>query len=436
MTARLSLRPPSTTPDAGRDRGAFRGRTNHQRQSAASREKVGRRGEFPERETVDRVYPSSWKKETGPIREYLDMAFAEGLRLSSADNDRYTLRRYCRFLKERFNKDLPEAGWQECASYRNYLLGQNLKKRTITHYVDIIRRYYLLRVRRSGDPYALDTYTKIRVIGRNLQNNTRWEGHTPFSPETLRRIVRAAQSYKQIRCNCHLVDSEDRVVIMTFLYTGGRSAFYGLRVKEIDFDRGEIRTRVKGGHLIVIPLHPKLAEVLRRHLATRKYQSPFVFRKGGDPATLEGQIANRVNALHACKRVQRAAGLKESVYPYRFRRTFAVMARELGLDMQQVQCILGHSNILTTYNVYAKPRMEEVTRAFARVDFLRPRRKPDRNSIAQIVTALQQLAPAGKEEAWATLVQGFAELFRRSDRVPEPLSLGDIWSTKFRYMRR
>jgi integrase len=386
-------------------------------------------------EQTERAYPAIWEKETGAVREYLDNAFAEGLRLNTGESDRRTLKRYRAFVRIHFHKDIPEAGWRECAAYRTHLLGQDLKKKSIAQYVGVVRRYYLLRARRTGDPRAFDTYAKLQVVGRNLPHSTGNEGHAPFSLETLRRIIRAVRSYKEFQAYGRRMDSEDEVVIMLLLYTAGRSAFYGLRLREIDFDRLEIRTRTKGGRLTVIPLHPTLAEVLRRHLATRKYKSPYLFRNAGDPTTLEGQIANRRNAWYVCKRVQRAAALTESVYPYRFRRTFAVMARELGMDVQQVQVVLGHTNVLTTYDIYARPRMEEVKKTFAGVDLLRPQRKAARFSTAKIAAALRELAPAGKEEAWAILVQGFTELLRGRRGAEELVPLSDIWSATFRNTR-
>src|SRR5438445_2943474 len=89
----------------------------------------------------------------------------------------------------------------------------------------------------------------------------------------------------------------------------------------------EIKAIVKGGKPVTIPLHPTLADLLKEHLASQSYQTEFLFRYGKDSGTRTGQKANRQNAWGACKRVQEAVGLAESVHPHRFRKTLATMGK-------------------------------------------------------------------------------------------------------------
>ena len=74
--------------------------------------------------------------------------------------------------------------------------------------------------------------------------------------------------------------------------------------------------------------------------------------------------------------------------------------------------------------------MEEVKRAFSRVDLLSGRATARKASAKQIISALNRLAPEGKEEAWALLVQGFAELFgaARTDVGTVPLEGRPPWT--------
>ncbi len=278
-----------------------------------------------------------WGKDPDPIREYVALAMAEGFRPSSIDQGRSILLRYSAFLRERFGLALEAWGWQEFAAYKAHLGQQGISKTAIRGYLSYIAGYYRLKAQATQEPRLLELYTKMRAIG--MPRRGRSEKWKPFTSETLNRILEAARSYSTIRHDFRAVPSEDYAFLMTLLYTGGRAQFYGLRVREVDFERVEISAIVKGGKRVSIPLHPKLAEILRDHLASRDYASEFVFRQGRDSTTRTGQKANRQNAWRACKRVQKAAGPSESVHPHRFRKTLATFGKRLGMDPQFLQAI-------------------------------------------------------------------------------------------------
>src|SRR5438552_691865 len=229
----------------------------------------------------------------------------EGFQPSSVDQGRSILLRYSAFLRERFDLVLESAGWQEFAAYKAQLAQQGISKTAARGYLSYIAGYYRLRAQATQDPRLLELYTKMRAIG--MPRRAKSEKWRPYTSETLSRILDAARSYSTIRQDFRAVPSEDYVFLMTLLYTGGRAQFYGLRAREIDFDRMEISAIVKGGKHVAIPLHPKLAELLQGHLSSRAYASEFAFRQGRDSTTRTGQKANRQNAWAACKPVQKAA---------------------------------------------------------------------------------------------------------------------------------
>lgn len=337
------------------------------------------------------------------------MAKAEGLTATTIDHGRRGLLLFHRFLKERYRKDLPNAEWQDFAAYRKHLLSSGLANASIKNYLGSVTSYYLLVARQAGNTRALELYTRMKLIKGNIERGMRSQPYEPFSRESLQRIIKAARASRYLRRSNRWVDSEDYAVTMLLLYSGGRSQFYGLRVDEVDFEREEIHTRTKGGLPLVIPLHPKLAEVLKAHLASRKYDSSYLFRNGKSPTTLRGRDANHANALMVCRRIQYATGLGESVHPHRFRKTLATMGRNLGMDLQHVQAILGHRSVLQTMNLYARPDLDSIKRDFAGVDLVGGHPKPQTPSY-EVIAALKRIAPRGKERAWATLVDGFVEL--------------------------
>ncbi len=350
---------------------------------------------------------ADWGKDPDSIREYVALAMGEGFRPSSVDQGRSILLRYAAFLRERFDLSLDSAGWQEFAAYKAHLAQLGISKTAGRGYLSYIAGYYRLKAQTTQDPRLLELYTKMRAIG--MPRRGRSEKWKPFTSETLNRILEAAKSHSTITQDFRAVPSEDYVFLMTLLYTGGRAQFYGLRTREIDFDRMEISAIVKGGKHVAIPLHPKLAEILRSHLASRGYGSDFVFRQGRD-STRTGQKANRQNAWRACKRVQQAAGLLESVHPHRFRKTLATVGKRLGMDPQFLQAILAHESVTMTLDKYAEVELEDVKREFSKLDLCENRIASGGSAPAELIRSLKRSAPAGKEQAWNMILEGLLSL--------------------------
>lgn len=351
---------------------------------------------------------ADWSLDSSPVREFVVLATAEGWRPTSMDQGRSVLVRYNDFLQGRFESSLGSARWQEFAAYKAFLGQQAVARTTTRGYLSYILSYYRLRAQATQDPELLETYTRMKAIGMPRKaKSTKWK---PFSPETLTRVLDAAKCCAAVQERSQRIPSEDYVFVMTLLYTGGRAQFYGLRVREIDFDRTEVSTSVKGGKTITIPLHPTLAQLLKDHLATRSYQSEFLFRKGRDPLTRTGQKANRQNAWRACKRVQKAAGLTESVHPHRFRKTLATLGKRLGLDPQFLQAILAHESVTMTLDRYAEVELDDVKREFAKLDLCGGVPASAPSIPVEMIENLKQRAPPGKEAAWNMILEGLLSL--------------------------
>ncbi len=340
----------------------------------------------------------------------MELATAEGLRPSSLDQGRGVLLRYDQFLRGQFNLDLNTAGWKEFAAYKAHLAHSGIERTTVRGYLSYIITFYRLRAQATQEPQLLELFTKLKAIGMPRKaKSVKW---TPFAPEVLTRILETAKSQAFVGEGLRAVPSEDYAFLMTLLYTGGRAQFYGLRVADLDFERMEIKAIVKGGKPVTIPLHPTLAQLLKEHLSSRAYHSEFLFRHGNDPATRTGQKANRQNAWRACKRIQVAAGLVESVHPHRFRKTLATMGKKLGLDPQFLQAILAHESVTMTLDRYAEVELEDVKREFAKLDLSNGHAVQTQPTQAELIERLKDQSPPGKERAWNMILEGLAAILR------------------------
>ena len=333
------------------------------------------------------------------VEEFLLLASADGFRPTSIEQSRQILLRFERFLRDQLQTGLEQTGWREYAAFKAQLAQTGLSRATRRCYLSYLTSFYRLRAQASQDPELLDDYTKVKALGSVRKASSRgWE---PLELAMVRRLLETAKG-------------EDYVFLMTLLYTGGRAQFYGLRVEDVDLARGEIRAVVKGGKWATIPLHPVLSAVLRDHLAARGYESLFLFRHGKDVETQRGQRANRQNAWRICKRVQRVAGIRESVHPHRFRKTLATWGKRMGLDPQFLQAILAHESVNITLDAYARVELEDVKRAFAKFDLLKASSgSEDQGALdSEMLAGLRAAGPVGKEQAWQLLVEGIEGLLR------------------------
>ncbi len=352
----------------------------------------------------------TWTSDPEPVREFVALATGEGFRPSSIDQGRLILLRYHQFLQKQFNLDLNTAGWKEFAAYKAHLAQAGIARTTIRGYLSYIVAFCRVRAQATQDPQLLELFTRLKAMG--LPRRAKSEKWRPFAPEVLARVLGAAKAQAFVGEGLRTVPSEDYAFLMTLLYTGGRAQFYGLRARDIDFERMEIKAVVKGGKAVTIPLHPTLAELLKEHVASRRYQSEFLFRHGHDSLTRTGQKANRQNAWRACKRIQKLANLQESVHPHRFRKTLATMGKRLGLDPQYLQAILAHESVTMTLDRYAEVELDDVKREFAKLDLSNGHVAPAEPMQRELIEHLKKQSPPGKGPEWNMVLDRLVALLR------------------------
>lgn len=140
--------------------------------------------------------------------------------------------------------------------------------------------------------------------------------------------------------------------LMEIIYGAGlrASEVLSLRLQDVDFEVGFVRTIGKGDKERVVPLGRKGLEALRMYLQRGR---PYL----GGPGTLKppqlflnnrGRQMTRQGLHLIIKKYVRQAGLPDSISAHTLRHSFATHLLEGGADLRSVQEMLGHADLSTT----------------------------------------------------------------------------------------
>lgn len=212
-----------------------------------------------------------------------------------------------------------------------------------------IRKYLVDYQEKGGCSKA--TVDNIR---RNLSSFFSWleeEDYILKSP--MRRIhkIKTRQQVKEtisdeaierLRDNC---DCQRDLAMIDLLYSTGVRVgeLVNLNISDVDFEARECIVYGKGDKERRVYFDAKAKLHLLNYLSTRRDNNPALF------VTLDSPNARlNINGVEIrIRELGRRLGLSR-IHPHKFRRTMATRAIDKGMPIEQVQKILGHSQIDTT----------------------------------------------------------------------------------------
>ena len=196
--------------------------------------------------------------------------------------------------------------------------------------------------------------SKVTVdnIRRNISSFFSWldeEDYILKSP--MRRIhkIKTKQAVKEIisdeiierlRDNCKCLRD---LAMIDLLYSTGIRELVGLNISDINFEERECVVYGKGDKERRVYFDAKAKLHLQNYIESRVDNNPALF------VTLDAPY-DRIKISGVEIRI-RELGRKldiEKIHPHKFRRTMATRAIDKGMPIEQVQKILGHSQIDTT----------------------------------------------------------------------------------------
>lgn len=257
---------------------------------------------------------------------------------------------------------------------------EGLSKKTLERYVSALNMFFQ-EVRKPLDEIKTNDIRaylyKLQASGRQANgtlDGTRgmlsvffsWcvdEGYIVRNPAKPIRPIRAEQKERQYLSDEELERVRDACnditesAIIEFLYSTGCRVgeLVILKKSDINFSTHEVKLFGKGSKHRTSYMNAKCEHTLRKYLLSRDDDSESLFVAKRKP---HGAYTNR-GVEKLIQKIGERANLPFNLVPHILRHTTATHALQHGMDITEIQKLLGHSKLETTM-IYAKTTEESV----------------------------------------------------------------------------
>lgn len=172
-----------------------------------------------------------------------------------------------------------------------------------------------------------------------------WEWVKIFKPPQVHSLpdILTQQETRQLINTCRKL--RYRVYFLT-VYSMGLRLDEGLNLQVGDIDGARLRVHVrlgKGKKDRYVPMPEVTLQALRRYWKTHRHNRLLFPGKGRANAPMD-----RGGVQQAMKATVADAGIERRITVHSLRHSYATHLLELGVDLREIQSILGHANPLTT----------------------------------------------------------------------------------------
>jgi integrase/recombinase XerD len=280
------------------------------------------------------------------IKKFLTyLAVEKGLAKNTLESYERDLRKYFHFMKAKSVDDISRT---DIVTFQARLSSEGISTPSIARSLSAIRgfhKYLMIDGLAQGDPTAnIETPRGWKRLPKTLSSadvDLLLNQPDPSSPIGLR----------------------DKAMLELLYATGLRvSELVGLRVPDINLERGFLMVMGKGSKERAVPMGEIAIAAIKQYLAHARQ----ILLKSRDSDLLF--ISSRRRGItrqmfwERIKFYTGKAGIGKSISPHTLRHSFATHLLDNGADLRAVQAMLGHSDISTTqiYTHVSRERLKQI----------------------------------------------------------------------------
>lgn len=175
--------------------------------------------------------------------------------------------------------------------------------------------------------------------------------------EEVEKLIKAAEYEKDKR-----IALRNKLIVLLLYTTGMRvGELVRIRCDDIDFGRMSIRIFGKGSKEREVFFNKETKEVLQKYIESMRLKGDNYLFPGDNSLHIHYVTVERI-----IRRLARKAGFKKRVTPHILRHSFATFALSRGMDVREIQELLGHASLKTT-QVYTHVSRKRLLKDYMRI---------------------------------------------------------------------
>jgi len=179
------------------------------------------------------------------------------------------------------------------------------------------------------------------VITRNPTSKIRTLKQSKRLPKAL-----TSGELEAVRDGC--ISLRERALVEVLYSTGCRlSEIINVKTDDIDWTTGSTKVIGKGDKERVVYLNAKAQYHLRKYLEERRYNEDYCEYLFSTQRRPYRQLRNK-SVQDIVEKIGKRTGLSTKLHPHKFRHTMATLAIDNGIELGDLQQLLGHSSSNTT----------------------------------------------------------------------------------------
>lgn len=217
--------------------------------------------------------------------------------------------------------------------------------RSINRKLSSLRSFFKYHLRRG----AIEKMPTLNVNAPKISKRLPVFMKESDTKELLENLASASESWKDLNA---------RMLITLFYTTGMRlSELIGLREKQLDLSRSQIRVLGKGNKERLIPVSPEMIRLIKDY-----QQQKAANLEAGEDYLLLTEKGRKIYPKYAYLLVNKHLGgaiTLDKKSPHVLRHTFATHLMNNGADLNAVKELLGHASLAAT-QVYTHTTIEKL----------------------------------------------------------------------------